>query len=137
MAYATVSHVQALAAPLVFTASSQPTTDQVAGFLTQTAAVLDGILTAKAYSLPIATTATAALEALELYNAQGAGALALRSNPNSPKDRRDAADKAWELAQKMLKDGTVELPGLARDTGQSRVRIGSNPTAMFTRNMAL
>lgn len=135
--YATVMDVQALTAPLTFTGSSLPSATQVVGFLDETGAVLDGILAARGYSVPVATTATSALKLLEHYNALGGQAKALAANPAAPKDRRDAAEKAWADALKMLKDGLIEPVGLARDTSSSYVRVGTNATPFFTRDMGL
>lgn len=135
-AYATVADVQALAG-LAFGASTLPRTDQVGGFLTETAAVLDGILSAKGYSLPVATSATSALELLEHFNALGGQAKALAANPAAPKDRRDAAETAWKDAQTMLRDGLIEPVGLTKDTATARVRVGETASAFFTRDMGL
>lgn len=135
MAYATVSDVTALNAARTFTGSSVPNTNQVAGYLTETAAVLDSILGARGFTLPVPITATSALELLEHYNAIGAHSFAENAAPSSP--HADAAAKAWERAQKMLADGLIEPPGLTRDIASTRARVGGSPTPWFPRGMCL
>lgn len=135
MAYATSPDVQALNTMRTFTQTSRPSLDDVARYITETAAVLDGILTARGYLLPVPTAATSALELLEHYNAIGAWALSENAAEASP--HRDMAAKAWENAQKMLRDGLIEPPGLTKDIDRTRPRGSFAPTAMFTRCLEL
>lgn len=129
MGYASISHVQALNAIRTFTPSSRPSVDQVAGYLDETAAVLDGILKGRGFQLPVPTTATSALKLLEHYNALGAHALAENSAESAP--GKDAAAKAWADAQKMLRDGIVEPSDLPREVGANSARVVAPATRMF------
>lgn len=133
-AYAGLADVERLNAQRTFTATSKPNSDEVVGYLRDTAAVIDGILRRRRYQLPVPAAATAALGILNLYNAYGAFALSERAAGASP--HRDAAEKLWADAQKMLRDGLVELDTPRnRDTTLSR---GVFPaTAMFTRDQEL
>lgn len=135
MAYATVGDVAGLTPLRTFTGSSKPTSTQVIGFLTETSAVLDGILAARGYTLPVPVTATAALELLEHYNAIGGWCYTEQGAPQS--DMRETAERAWANAQKMLRDGLIEPPGLSIDTATQSPRSGFAATAMFTRDMTL
>lgn len=135
MAYATVADVETYNAIRTFTPSSRPSLDDVERFLSETAAVLDGLLAARGYGLPVPTTATAALELLEHYNAVGAWALTEQAAPQS--DMREAAERAWQNAQRMLRDGLIEPPGLTVDTATMSPRSGFAATPLFTRCMEL
>lgn len=133
--YASLVHVKALNANRTYTPTSTPNLEAVEDFLSETSAVLDGILTARGYALPVSTTATGALELLEHYNAVGAWSMVEMAAPSSP--HVDAAVRAWERAQKMLRDGLIEPPGLERDVATSRARAASVPTPFFYRDMTL
>lgn len=135
MAYATVVDVKGLCPLRSFTASTVPNANEVVGYLTETAAVLDGILAARGYQLPVPIIATVALELLEHYNAIGGWYLVEHAAGSSA--TKDAAAKAWENAQKMLRDGLIEPVGLARDEQTTRPRAQFAPTAMFTRDLQL
>jgi hypothetical protein len=130
--YAAVDDVRALHTGRTIATSTKPNATQVYGYLTETAAVLDGILREKDYALPIPTTATGALELLEHFNALGAHALTEEAAPTS--DRRDAAMSMWENAQKMLRDGLIQLDA-PRDTSLSFPRAPAAPSPFFTRDM--
>lgn len=136
MGYATVADVEQLNTARTFTGSSKPSTTQVVDWLEQTAGVLDGILKEKGYSLPIATTATGALKTLEHYNAIGAAAFVEQGAPTA--DRRKEAMDLWLNAQKMLKDGAIEL-GASQDEALSSPRSSfpCSPTPFFSRDMEL
>lgn len=129
-AYATVAHVQAHNAGRVLSATSVPNDTQVIDFLEETAAVLDGILREKGYALPIATTATSALKFLELANSYGAWAAVERSAKSS--EQRDRAETLWEGAQKMLRDGGIELDA-PTDAQLALPRSQAAASAWFTR----
>lgn len=133
MPYATIADVESFNAIRTFTPTSRPAISDVDRFLHETAAVLDGILAAQGYQLPVPPTATAALDLFEHYNAIGGWAYTEAAAPES--DARDISMKAWENAQKMLRDGLIEPPGLPRDEGTTRIRSGFAPTPMFTRCM--
>jgi hypothetical protein len=135
LAYATVSDVRSLNPARTFTGSSRPSASDVIGYLTETAAVLDGILSARNYVLPVPIVATNALELLEGYNAIGAWYLSETAADSSP--HREAAERAWNLAQKMLRDGLIEPVGLTRDITTGRARAASVPTPVFFRGMTL
>lgn len=139
MGYATVADVQALnTARGTFTASSNPNLTQVSGFLDQTAAVLDGLLLAQGYQLPLPSdgSASSALALLTHYNALGAHALTERAAKSSPLVAE--AEKLWEATQQMIVNGQVTLPGVIRDTQRVRPR-GPDPcgSPFFSRHMWL
>ena len=131
MPYAVASQVEARNPKRVFTGSSLPATDQVTQYLVDTAAELDGILLARGYTVPVATSATSAHELMVNYNVLGAHFLAEQAAPTS--DREESAQKAWENAKKMLKDGKIELDA-ARDTTESSPRGPTVPSAYFFRD---
>lgn len=112
--------------------AKQLNVDQVNDYIEQTAAEIDGILRAKGYSLPIATTATSALKLLELYNAQGAACMVEQGSPTPRPDRTGASACAmWREAKKMLKDGCIELEA-DLDTTESMPRSSLPATPLFT-----
>lgn len=116
MSYATLSHVHSRdqgRAP--FTANTKPAAADVVRYLAQTAAEIDGIIASRNYTLPIPTSATAALDLLEGYNADGADCLVQRGAQNSGR-RKDACD-AWAAAKKALE--TVDLAPLGVPIGDS------------------
>lgn len=132
MAYATVTHVEALNVGRgPYTASSLPNATQVAQYLAETAGELDSILRVRGYALPVATGATSALELLESYNAIGAWAKVETSAQTS--DRRELAVKMWESAKKMLADSTIEIDA-ARSVDTSFPRYPEAPTRMIVRD---
>lgn len=134
MGYATVADVQQLNTARTFTPSSNPNINQVVDWLGQTAGVLDGILRAGGYALPVPTTATAALSTLEGYNAIGAAAMVEQGAPTS--DRREQAMALWEEAQKMLREGMISLDA-PRDTDTSSIRYPAVASPMFSRDIEL
>ncbi len=140
MAYATLSHVESLDSALTFTANSKPSTQDVVSFLEETALELNGVLAARDYVTPVPSSATAAFGLLRRYNAVGANALAQTAHPDSPK--AEAAERAWNRALRMLREGEVELPDAPRNSGMLAPRIrsgGANASAtpFFVRDMAL
>jgi hypothetical protein len=136
MPYASVGSVEALNSARTFTVNSKPSKLDVEQFLADTAAALDSILRARGYTLPVATTATSALEALGYYNSIGGWAWAERSAETSP--HRDAAWELWKECQQELREGNIELD-LGRDTagggGFPRGAFASPP--FFSRDMML
>lgn len=133
MGYATPTQVYVRHPGRTFTATSKPSTGEVADAIDQTAAELDGILRARGYSLPIATTATGTLKLLEGYNALGADVLVEQAAlSGSGEGKRSAAWKAWEAAKKMLATGQVELDA-DRDSDQALPRHDTTVgTSIFT-----
>jgi hypothetical protein len=134
MGYATVTDVQQLNTARTFTATSKPTATQVIDWLEQTAGVIDGILHGQGYTLPVPTTATGVLKQLEHYNALGAAAFVEQGAPSS--DRRKEAMDLWKQAQKMLRDGNLELD-TPEDSSLSLPRGPRTATPYFTLDMAL
>ncbi len=118
--------------------AKQLNASQVGDFIEQTAGVLDGILRSQGYSLPIATTATSALKVLELYNAYGAACLVEQASPTTRPDRSgQSACAMWKEAQKMLREGTIELDA-GVDTGADTFpRYAGSPTPIFTLDMEM
>lgn len=130
MGYATLIDVQELnQGRATYTASSKPSATQVADWLDQTAAELDGVLRGRGYALPVATTATSALKLLEGYNAIGAFAYQERAAQNS-----NRADQAWEMWMHCLTALDSMDLGLAADTdgGSGVTRYGTNATSAFS-----
>lgn len=135
MAYATVADVQQLNTGRTFGASTKPTASQVMDYLEQTAAVLDGILRGQGYTVPVPTTATAALKTLELYNAQGAACLVEQGAPSTKPDRDGVSACAmWAQACKMLKSGAIELE-IPRDAAEANPRYNACATPFFSRTL--
>lgn len=132
-AYATVIHVQALNTGRKITGTSKPSASQVVNYLDETGAVIDGILRQQGYALPIASSATSALELLEHYNALGAGAYVEQAAPSSD-DRYKQAMRTWESALKMLREGAMELDA-AKDSAQSLPRANAVASPYFERDM--
>ena len=132
MAYATLSHVQELTVGRpTYTGSSRPNTSQVVDYLDGKAAEIDAILRGRGYSLPVATTATAALKLLEHGNALGAAAMVEAAAPN-PHTSAEYARKLWEDFKKTLQNGTLELDA-AKDTEQANPRHGNTTsTSVFS-----
>lgn len=121
MGYCTPSQVFARDTGRTYSATSKPNTTQVADYIEHTAAELDGILRARGYSAPVATTATSAYVMLEGFNALGAIAMVEQTAP-TPGGKRDTAIHLWEEAKKMLACGDLELDA-ARDASNSAPRF--------------
>lgn len=118
----------------MFTATSRDVTlSDVNRFITETAAVIDGILTERSYVAPVPTTATVAYGLLAHYNALGAACMVEKAAPTS--DRREDACRAWENAQNMLRKGEVQLIDAEISATNDMPRGLSAATAMFTRDM--
>lgn len=115
MGYASIQNVQARDPTLVFTATSTPNASQVAQFIEDTAAELDGILAARDFSVPVPTTATQAFALLRSYNALGANALVQEASPTSRS--RDQARALWEDCKKALRAGDITLSDAESDPG--------------------
>lgn len=132
MAYSTPSLVMAENTGRSIGTTTKPNIVQVTQWIDETAGVLDGILRAKGYSVPVSTTATSAYKLLEHYNTLGGAAFVEQSAQAS--DRKDEAMALWREAQKMLREGIVELDA-ARDADASKPRANAEATAFFTRAM--
>lgn len=118
-----------------FTATSKDITiDDVNRYITETAAVLDGILTERSYLTPVPSSATVAHGVLSHYNALGAAYLVEKSAPTS--DRREEACRAWEHAQTMLRTGAIQLPDADVDVTHDMPRACLPATPMFTRDQS-
>lgn len=133
MAYCNPTHVEARNSARTFSATSNPSLADVTQYCEEISSEIDGILLARGYSLPVPTTATAALAQLQKYNTDGAWFLVEDGAKSSP--FRDQSKAMWESAQKMLADGKVELVGAPKDLLDGVPRIGSTPTPFFCRDM--
>lgn len=136
--YATLADVERLDAALTFTASSKPSTDDVVGFLEDTAAEIDGVLAVRGYQVPVPVSATQSYRLVTLYNARGANAQAQNAAPDSP--HADSSAKLWAATLKMLAAGDVELPDAPRDTETAAPRTprsADTATSFFRRDMVL
>lgn len=133
MAYATVFHVEAQTTRQ-FTASSKPQATQIVTLLDNVAAEIDSILRSTGFSLPVATTATSALELLEYYNALGVAARVQDLAPSGRPD--DTVKDEWDRARAMLAAGNVDL-GADKSADTSFARWGGSPTAMFIASQLL
>jgi hypothetical protein len=133
--YASLPHVTALNAGRRITATSRPDATSVAGFLADTAAILDGILSERDYVLPIPTTATGALGVLRHFNALGAHAFIEEASPSGKKGGAEAAMAMWENAQKMLRDGILELDAPTNREKTMPRAPAACATPFFTRDL--
>jgi hypothetical protein len=133
--YATLSHVAALAAKRVFTATSIPNASQVVQFLEDAQAEVDGILAGDGYQVPVPTTATIALGLLRRTVAIGAWAQVERSAQVAP-DAKEAL-AMWEQARGELVKGTVQLADAPRLAGLNFARANPYATPFFSRTMEL
>lgn len=129
MAYASISHVQALNSNRTFTSSTKPSDQQVAGYLDQVSVELDSLLQARGYQLPVPTTATSARKLLEMAAAKGAYSMAETAAANSP--FRDAAQKDWQRTLDMLSTGQLEPVDLDRNLPGAGLRAGPLATSAF------
>lgn len=144
MAYASTVHVQAYCPNRVLSATSLPSLDQAAMFIDQTAGVIDGVLVAVGYQLPIPAGATSALKALERVNALGGWAAVEAAAPVS--NDVDRATKAFNDAlgelDPAIKGRTIEL-AIPRNVGETYARgktleeagLTDSDDAFFTRDM--
>lgn len=123
MAYASIQDVQARDPTLTFTATSVPNASQVARFIEDTAAELDGILAALDYTIPVPTTATQAWTMLRGFNALGANAHVQEAAPTGR--HRDQARTLWEECKKALRAGDIALTDASSDPGGMPLGPGS------------
>jgi hypothetical protein len=133
MAYATVAHVREQNFGREITGNTEPSATQVVDYLEHRAGILDSILGANGYEVPIPTGATSAFLTIQRFNALGAAydvEMAARTS-----DRRDETKAMWESALKMLQDGVIELDA-PRDTETSlpRSSFDGSATPFFTRD---
>jgi hypothetical protein len=138
--YATVKDVAAANPARAYTPSSVPNTLEVSEFLERTAGEIDGLLLARGYSLPVATTATGALRLLRQGNVLGAAALVEQAAPSGAHGRRHQAWQLWQQWKNALASGSMELDA-AKDPDRSQVRYhvadstSASASAMFYRDM--
>lgn len=107
-AYTSVIQVQALNAARPLTATSIPSADQTRGFILQTAAELNSIISGLGLVVPVQPSATTSYQLLAYYNALGAHCLVEESAPTSRASEK--ARDMWEAAKQMLKAGDIDLP---------------------------
>lgn len=129
MAYANPTVVYARDTGRNFTATSRPSTQMVSDYCEQTAAELDGILRARGYTIPIATTATSALRLLEHGNALGAAAMIEQTAVTGAGKRGDAFH-LWEEFKKHLLGDLLELDA-AKDATDSVPSFGGTGESGF------
>jgi hypothetical protein len=129
--YVSATLVYARDSGRTYSATSQPNTSQVDGFITQIAAEIDGILAARGYETPVASAATSALALLEHGNALGVQVLIEHSAPNG-QGKVDMAVKLWESFKKTISEGKLEIPQIPADTSRG-LRTGTAATALFIR----
>lgn len=140
MGYATISHVSARNPERTIGASSKPTASEVVGFIEDAAAIIDSILHAAGYVLPVVPPASggiasSAWRVLEQANAVGAWYFTEWAAQAS--DKRSEAEDMWASMQKLLKTTQLNIP---TDPAESRPRgpgVDSVPTPFFTRDMCL
>lgn len=138
MSYTTTDRVAARSPGRTFTATSKPSATQVAYFIEDTAAQLNGIVAERGYSVPVPTTATVSFALLRDYNTTGAHCLVEKAAPTGrDSDLKDAC-AAWEAAKKALASGTVDLPDAsAIDVAGGSMRSGGQATAVFPATYAV
>lgn len=128
-----------------YTANTKPSSTQVIEYLEDASVTLDGLLRAKGYQLPV--TATSALRWLRSANADGAYAR-VQAAATEGDDLDESAQKAWEAALKMLREGHIELEAprdltaLGSRTNRDPVQLGPHGglatwRPAFTRDMEL
>jgi len=132
--YTTPTQVHALnKGRQMFTATSRDITfEDVEGFIYETAAVLNGILAERSYTIPVPTTAELAYGVLNHYNTLGAACMVEKAAPTS--DRREQACEAWANAQEMLRSGAIQLPDAELSVTNDMPTGLSPATPMFFRD---
>jgi hypothetical protein len=136
--YAAASHVEALTEGRpAYSNNTEPSLDQVNSWLIETSGIIDGLLRQRGYAMPVASdAATSALVTLQNFNAVGGWYYVEAGAKTS--HRLKEAKEAWDWAQKMLRDGVIELDlSFDFDETQPRGGFSSAATPFFTRNMQL
>jgi hypothetical protein len=135
--YATVSHIETYhPARAPFTNNTKPSATQVAGVISDVEADVHVALVAAGYAVPVSPAASDAFLFLRSCVARIAADRVERIAPSSPDVAQYArmAEAAW----KALNADDLELPGVDKDSDQTRVRFSRPvPTALFTRDMDL
>lgn len=132
MAYATLAHVQLRCPQRPIGTATHPSIDDVAIFLDDAAAELDGLLRGAGYQLPVPATATGALAWLRKANALGAAVAVEGAAPTGKPDQGKQLQAEWLRAQQQLVGGPIELdaPRNAAESyarGRSREDLGMAP----------
>lgn len=132
-AYASVEDVRGQNPARSITASTRPNASQAWLFLEDTAAEIDGLLRARGYSAPVATTATSAYALMRQGNVLGAAAMLEQAAPQS--DRLKEALHLWEEFKAMLDREDFLLDAAADSSLAVRYPAvsGANATSYFGR----
>lgn len=125
MPYAALSDVQARAGGVrdAWTSASKPSTEEIEGFLVDTAGMIDAAVAARGLSVPVVDAGAAA--ALRGLNADGALVLALEATPGSaPTSMLEGARERWRLGLASLLDGTHPAVA-ALESGQTAAGLSA------------
>lgn len=137
MPYATIADVSAFNPERGITASTVPNASQVAGYLRDTAAIIDSVLLEKGYQLPVDSPNVGGASSawLALQQANAAGGFYRTEWAAQASDKRGEAEDMWQTALKMLRTSQLDIP---IDQGESLPRgaTGASPP-FFTRDMVL
>lgn len=97
-----------------YDAESQPSRTEATNIIEGVAAEIDGALEAVGYTIPVASTATRALQMLRRYNILGAAYRCWHADVRGTDDF--PAVKSWELDFrtfiKNISEGKIKLPGV-------------------------
>ena len=129
MAYAALADVQAINPKRSYSASTTPTTTQVTGFITDIAAEIDSILTARGLATPV-TTPSEFVAHLAHVNAVGAAARAeLAMFPEAAESPAGSpqGDRLWGQYQEYLR-------ALRKDALPVAQIADMTPASFFTEN---
>lgn len=133
MAYATISHVEAMVSIRSINGQSDPSVQQVKVMIEDIAGDIDAALAAANYAIPV--SATGALPFLRQLNAYGA---AMRVEASSAKGKEsphlEFLERQYNKRWDQLVNGDVVLPGGGDglDTTTASIRAGGSATSMFS-----
>lgn len=136
MAYASIPHVEAKnTARGTFTSNTKPNASQVAQFIDQAAAMMEGAFAQGGYVVPFDVSSCPSYVQTELQNINAYGAAYYVECAAQTSQRREEFEEIWRNALKMMKAG--EFVGLDKDTSESVPRSAGTATPIFAMDMIL
>ena len=141
-AYASTPDILAhLAIATAFTPTSRPNATQVHHQIYNAADELDGALRAAKYGVPIPTSATAATDQLNHWNAIGGAMFVAAAHPAGRDSKHlEFLERRWNAILTGIREGDLVLDGVSKDSTTSLPRFrarsatGDGASPYFTRD---
>lgn len=134
MAYASLPDIRAKVSIRTIDGTSDPSVQEVVGYIDQIAADIDTALAGVGYDVPVSASAAVAFTFLGLCNAYGAAMLTESASAKGKESPHlEFLERQYNTRIKQIMDGSITLPGVdqSASTSAPRARGKAVASALF------